>query len=140
MNWLNQDVVYIIHDDERAAFLKLATDEERQKFIEQFWERRNPPGSQTNKFREEHYRRIAFAMKRYGTASGTAGWRTDRGRMYIVYGPADEMEVHPAGGSKALASEVWLYRHMEGIGDFVTLTFVDRTSRGDFQLAPGKSR
>ena len=97
-------MVYIISDAERVAFQKLTTDEERKKFIEQFWERRNPaPGAgstEKNAFLQEHYRRIAYANERFRTASGRAGWQTDRGHMYIVYGPPDEIESHPSGGTR----------------------------------------
>jgi GWxTD domain-containing protein len=132
--WLNEDVVYIIADKERAAFQKLTTNEERDKFIEQFWEQRNPnPGSATNKFKEGHYRRIAYANEHY--ASNTrAGWRTDRGHMYILYGPPDEVDSHPAGPPYPF--EEWRYRHVEGLGINVILTFIDPTGNGDYRLAP----
>jgi GWxTD domain-containing protein len=138
--WLSEDVVYIIDDAERGAFLRLATDDERKQFIEQFWERRNPtPGSSTNKFKDEHYRRIAYADQHFRTASGGAGWQTDRGHILIVYGPPDEIESHAKGADKSFATQVWLYRHIEGVGDNETITFIDRTGRGDFQLAPGNA-
>ncbi len=96
--WLSEEVPYIITDDERAAFKKFTTDEEREQFVEQFWERRNPnPGSPENEFKEEYYRRIAYANEHY--ASGIPGWRTDRGRIYIMWGPPDEIESHPSGGT-----------------------------------------
>ena len=139
--WLNQDVLYIVSDAERAVFQRLVSDEERVKFIEQFWERRKPaPGTTENAGKVEHYRRIAYANERYRPASGTSGWRSDRGRMYIVYGPPDEIESHPKGGPNSFPFEVWLYRNLEGIGNNVTVTFVDRTGDGNYQLAPGKGR
>jgi len=139
MKWLNEDVVYIIADRERAAFLKLTTDEERDKFIEQFWERRDPtPGAAENQFKKEHYRRLAFANRHYRTPSGGEGWRTDRGHMYIVYGPPDEIESHPAHSLAQYPFEAWMYHHIQGIGDHVTITFVDRTGTGDYRFAPGK--
>src|ERR1700719_1400251 len=96
--WLNEEVVYIITDEERKAFGRLQTDEERQQFIEQFWLRRDPtPDTEENEYREEHYRRIAYANDRF--ASGIPGWRTDRGMVYVKYGPADETEAHPSGGT-----------------------------------------
>ena len=96
--WLNEDVAYIITDEERAAFKRLHTDEEREQFIEQFWLRRDPtPDTAENEFKEEHYRRIAYANERY--ASGIPGWKSDRGRIYITFGPPDEIESHPSGGS-----------------------------------------
>src|SRR5437016_9375833 len=98
--WLNEDVTYIITDEERKAFKQLNTDEERQNFIEQFWLRRDPtPDTEENEFKEEHYRRIAYANEHY--ASGIPGWKADRGRIYIMYGPADETESHPSGCSYA---------------------------------------
>ncbi len=138
--WLNEDVVYIIDNAERSAFLKLKTDEEREKFVEQFWARRDPtPGTPENEFKEEHYRRIAFANKHFG--SSVPGWRTDRGYMYIVYGPPDEIDSHPAGSPGARSGhEEWMYRHVEGVGDNLYLTFVDRSGHGDYHLAPGNAR
>jgi GWxTD domain-containing protein len=134
--WLNEDVVYIINADERAAFQKLTTDEERDNFIEQFWERRDPtPGTPENEFKDEHYRRIAYANQHF--ASSEPGWKTDRGHMYIVYGPPDEIDSHPKTAERRYGIEMWLYRHVEGVGDNATFTFIDRTGRGDYQLAPG---
>jgi bla regulator protein blaR1 len=139
--WLNQDAVYIIDDAERAAFLRLTTDPERDKFIEQFWLRRDPtPGTAENEFKDEHYRRMAFADRHFRTASGRPGWQTDRGHMYIVYGPPDEIEDHPKGSQARYATEVWMYHHVEGIGDNVTVTFMDQTGRGDYRMAPGNGR
>jgi GWxTD domain-containing protein len=137
--WLNEEVVYIITDEERAAFQKLTSDGERDKFVEQFWERRNPnPGSARNEGKEEHYRRIAYANEHFATSR--PGWQTDRGRIYIVYGPPDEIEVHPKGEHSTCARETWIYRHVGGIGDNVSVTFVDRAGTRDYRLAPGKVR
>ena len=94
--WLAEDVAYIISDAERAAFLRLTTDQEREQFIKQFWLRRDPtpatPGE--NEFKEEHYRRISYANERFG--AGQWGWKTLRGRIYVIYGPPDEIESHPS--------------------------------------------
>ncbi|HKS82699.1 MAG TPA: GWxTD domain-containing protein [Candidatus Acidoferrales bacterium] len=134
--WLNEDVAYIIDDAERAAFLSLKTDEERDQFIQQFWERRNPtPGSSTNAFKQEHYRRIAYANQHFA-GDGIAGWRTDRGHMYIDYGPPDEIDAHPKDPNRAIGKETWLYHHIEGLGDNLEFTFIDRTGHGDYRLAP----
>src|SRR5262245_13328445 len=82
--WMNEDVTYILTDEERSVFKRLQTDEERESFIESFWARRDPtPDSIENEFKEEHYRRIAYANERF--ASGIPGWKTDRGRIYITY-------------------------------------------------------
>src|SRR6201986_2793956 len=95
--WLNEDVAYIITDEERKAFKQFSTDEEGEQFVEQFWLRRDPPPDTVeNEFKEEHYRRIADANEHF--AAGIPGWRTDRGRIYIMYGPPDEIDAHPSGG------------------------------------------
>jgi len=134
--WLNEDVVYIITDGERKAFKGLKTDEERQYFADQFWQRRNPaPDSLENPFEEEHYRRVAFSNARFGT--NAPGWRTDRGRIYITYGPPDEIETHPgkAGDQKGdYPFEDWRYHHIESIGNNVVIEFVDTTRSGEYHM------
>jgi len=143
--WLAEDVKYIISNEERKAFVELNTDEERESFIENFWIRRDPtPDSMENEFREEHYRRIAYANERF--ASGIPGWKADRGRIYIAYGPADEVESHPSGGSyqrpfnegggstSTYPFEIWRYRYLEGIGSDILLEFVDPTMSGEYRL------
>jgi GWxTD domain-containing protein len=133
--WVNEDVVYIITDEERAAFDRLQTDEEREHFIEQFWIERDPtPGTPVNEMKEEHYRRIAYANDHFKTAT-LDGWKTGRGRMYIVYGPPDEIESHPAGGDGRGPFEQWLYRHIDGIGDQVLVDFADENSIGKFPVS-----
>jgi GWxTD domain-containing protein len=144
--WLNEDVAYIITDGERRAFKTLATDDERQQFIKQFWLRRDPtPDTEENEYREEHYRRIAYANDRFATAT-LGGWKTDRGRIYITYGPPDAMESHPSGGpyvrpqeqgggqTTTYPFESWKYRYIDGIGTNVVLEFVDKTMKGDYRL------
>jgi GWxTD domain-containing protein len=143
--WLNEEVAYIITDEERKVFKTLATDDERQTFIESFWLRRDPtPDTEENEYREEHYRRIAYANDRF--ASGIPGWKTDRGRIYIEYGPPDEIESHPSGGSyerpyeegggstSTYPFEQWRYRYIEGIGTNIILEFVDTTMSGEYRL------
>ena len=143
--WLNEDVAYIISDEEKQAWKRLATDDERQQFIEQFWLRRDPtPDTEENEFKEEHYRRIAYANERF--ASGIPGWKTDRGRIYIMYGPADEIEDHSSGGTYERPMEEgggetstypfqqWRYRYIEGIGTNIIIEFVDPTMSGEFHM------
>ena len=149
--WLNEDVIYIISPEERQSFLQLATNEEREQFIEQFWLRRSAnPDLPDNDFKEEHYRRIAYANEHF--ASGIPGWKTDRGRMYIMWGPPDEIEAHPTGGTydrpmdegggstTTYPWETWRYRYMEGIGENVIWEFVDPSSSGEYHLTmdPGE--
>jgi GWxTD domain-containing protein len=143
--WLNEDVVYIITPEERNAFLQLETNEEREQFIEQFWLRRSSnPDLPDNDFKEEHYRRIAYANEHY--ASGIPGWKTDRGRMYIMWGPPDEIESHPTGGTydrpmeegggstTTYPWETWRWRYLEGIGENIILEFVDPSGSGEYHL------
>jgi GWxTD domain-containing protein len=138
--WLNEDVVYLIQDDERAAFVKLTSDAERQHFADQFWLRRDPtPGTPENEFKKEHYRRIAYANGHYLTASGRAGWQNDRGHMYILYGPPDEIDAHPNGYQESLPYEEWKYRQIDGMGKDLYFVFVDRAKTGDYRIAPRKS-
>jgi len=143
--WLDEDVAYIITDEEKAAFKALKTDEEREQFIEQFWLRRDPtPETVENEFKEDHYARIAYANERF--QSGKPGWKTDRGRIYILYGKPTEIESHPAGGqyerpfeegggsTSTYPFETWRYRYIEGIGNEVILEFVDPTMSGEYHL------
>jgi GWxTD domain-containing protein len=149
--WLQEDVTYIISPDERNAFLQLDTNEEREQFIEQFWLRRSSnPDLPDNDFKEEHYRRIAYANEHY--ASGIPGWKTDRGRMYIMWGPADEVNSHPTGGTydrpmsegggstTTYPWETWRWRYLEGIGENIELEFVDPSGSGEYHLTmdPGE--
>jgi GWxTD domain-containing protein len=143
--WLDNDVTYIITDEERKAFKRLNTDEEREQFVEQFWLRRDPtPDTIENEYKEEHYRRIAYANERY--ASGIPGWKTDRGRIYITFGPPDEIDSHPSGGTyeRPMAEgggetstypfEDWRYRYIDGIGNDVNIEFVDPTMTGEYRM------
>src|SRR5271168_852548 len=143
--WLDQDVVWIISDEEKKSFLSLSNDEERDSFIEQFWLRRNPdPDSAENDFREEHYRRIAYANEHF--AAGKPGWRTDRGHIYISFGKPDSIDSHPSGGAyerpmdegggetSTFPFEVWHYRYLEGVGDNIDIEFVDTCMCGDYHM------
>lgn len=150
--WLNEDVIYIITDEEKKAFSRLATDEEREQFIEQFWLRRDPtPDSQENEYKEEHYRRIAYANERY--ASGIPGWKTDRGQIYITFGPPDEIESHPSGGTyerpyeegggttSTYPFEKWRYRYLANVGSGtdIQIEFVDKTMTGEYRMTMDQS-
>jgi GWxTD domain-containing protein len=143
--WLNEDVAYIITDEERKAFKQMNTDEEREQFVEQFWLRRDPtPDTVENEYKEEHYRRIAYANEHY--ASGAPGWKMDRGRIYITFGPPDEIDSHPSGGTyerpvaegggetTTFPFEDWRYRYIEGIGNDIMIEFVDTTMTGEYHM------
>jgi GWxTD domain-containing protein len=130
--WLNEDVAYIITDYERRSYMRLNTDEEREQFISQFWLRRDPtPDTVENEYKDEHYRRIAYSNEHFGPA--IPGWKSDRGRIYIMFGPPDEINSHPATGSQRPMEE-WSYRKIEGIGNDVLLHFVDMTGVGVYYL------
>jgi GWxTD domain-containing protein len=148
--WLNEEVPYIITDEERKAFMSLSNDEEREAFIENFWQRRNPdPDSAENEFREEHYRRIAYANEHF--AAGKPGWKTDRGRIYIMWGAPDSIDSHPSGGlyerpmdegggeTATFPFETWHYRYLEGIGENIDLEFVDTCQCGDYHFTIDRS-
>ena len=148
--WLEEDVVWIITDEERAAFKQLSNDEERDNFIEAFWQRRDPtPDTEENEYKEEHYQRIAYANEHF--AAGVPGWKTDRGRIYIVYGKADEVDSHPSGGTyerpmeegggetSTFPFEDWRYRYIEGIGQEVIIEFVDTCMCGEYHMTMDRS-
>jgi GWxTD domain-containing protein len=148
--WLDEDVVWIITDEERAAFKQLSNDEERDNFIEAFWQRRDPtPDTEENEYKEEHYQRIAYANEHF--AAGVPGWKTDRGRIYIVFGKPDEIEDHPSGGTYERPMEEgggetstfpfadWRYRYIEGIGQEVIIEFVDTCMCGEFHMTMDRS-
>jgi GWxTD domain-containing protein len=144
--WLDEDVRWIITDEERKTFKTLKTDDEREQFIEQFWLRRDPdPDTDSNEYREEYYQRIAYANEKF--TSGIPGWKTDRGRIYIMFGKADQVESHPSGGSydrptwegggttSTYPFEIWWYRYVEGVGSDVEIEFVDPSGSGDYRIA-----
>ncbi|WP_260705532.1 GWxTD domain-containing protein [Edaphobacter flagellatus] len=148
--WLDEDVRWIITDQEMQAFKHLANDEERDTFIENFWLRRNPnPDSPDNEFRDEHYRRIAYANEHF--AAGKPGWKTDRGHIYIAYGKPDSIESHPSGGNyerpmeegggntSTYPFETWHYRYLQGIGDNIDIEFVDTCMCGDYHMTIDRS-
>src|SRR2546423_1580134 len=148
--WLNEDVRWIITDEEMSAFKKLATNAERDQFIENFWQRRDPtPDTEENEFKEEHYRRIAYSNEHF--AAGVPGWRTDRGRMYIMYGKPDSIDTHPMGGpyqrpaeegggnTETYPFEIWRYRYLEGIGQEIEIEFVDTCGCGQYKMTMDRS-
>ena len=148
--WVDQDVRWIITDEELSAFKHLSNDEERDQFIENFWLRRNPnPDSPDNEYREEHYARIAYANEHF--AAGKSGWRTDRGHIYIAYGKPDSTDSHPSGGNyerpveegggntSTYPFEIWHYRYIEGIGDNIDIEFVDTCMCGDYHMTMDRS-
>lgn len=148
--WVDEDVRWIITDQELQSFKSLSNDEERDQFIEQFWLRRNPnPDSPENEYREEHYQRIAYANEHF--AAGKAGWRTDRGHIYIAYGKADSIDSHPSGGqyerpmeegggsTSTFPFEIWHYRYLAGIGDNIDIEFVDTCMCGDYHMTIDRS-
>src|SRR5690348_4083349 len=148
--WLDEDVRWIITDEERAAFNKLSNDEERDNFIENFWGRRDPtPDTVENEYKDEHYARIAYANEHF--ASGKPGWMTDRGRIYIMYGKPDQIDSHPSGGSyqrpmdegggetQTYPFETWRYRYLEDVGQEVEIEFVDTCMCNDYHMTIDRS-
>ncbi len=151
LKWLNEDAVYIISSQEREVFLSLKTDEERENFIKIFWKRRDPtPETEFNEFREEHYRRIEYANRNF--FEGMPGWKTDRGRIYIMFGPPDFIQTNPGGlrgflfGLRAetaeFPSEVWTYRYLPGIktkAQNIEFIFVNYYNAGSYKLTSSPS-
>lgn len=152
--WLDEDVRWIISDEERSAFKKLSNDEERDAFIEQFWLRRDPtPDTLENEFKEEHYRRIAYANEHF--AAGKPGWRTDRGEIYIKFGAPDQIDSHPSGGyyerpmeegggsTSTYPFEVWRYRYLDQLSGSqkqeVEIEFVDSCMCNDYHMTMDRS-
>ncbi len=148
--WLDEDVRWIITDEEKQAFMQLSNDEERDQFIEQFWLRRDPtPDTVENEYKEEHYRRITYANEHF--AAGIPGWKSDRGRIYIMYGPPDQIDSHPSGGfyqrpqeegggtTSTFPFETWRYRYIEGIGQEIEIEFVDTCMCGDYHMTMDRS-
>lgn len=148
--WLDEDVAYIITDEEKSAFKQLSNDEERDNFIEAFWARRDPtPDTVENEFKEDHYARIAYANEHF--AAGIPGWKTDRGRIYIMYGKPDEIDSHPSGGTyerpmeegggetSTYPFEDWRYRYLEGVGQEINIEFVDTCMCGDYHMTIDRS-
>ena len=144
--WLKETVVYIIAPEERAVFERLTTGDEKENFIEQFWQRRDPdPRTPNNEFKEEHYRRLAYTNDRF--TAGWPGWQTDRGRVYIIHGEPDEIEDKPSGGhyertlregggrTSVYPFQKWRYRYIEGMGNNIEIEFVDRDFSGIYRLA-----
>ena len=148
--WLDEDVRWIITDEEVKAFKSLSNDEERDQFIEQFWLRRNPnPDSRDNEYKDEHYARIAYANEHF--AAGKPGWMTDRGHIYIAYGKPDSIDSHPSGGNyerpmeegggntSTFPFETWHYRYLAGVGDNIDIEFVDSCMCGDYHATIDRS-
>jgi GWxTD domain-containing protein len=143
-SWLKEDVPDIITNEERRAFLQLSTNEEREQFVESFWDRRNPDPESANTYKEEHYRRLAYADERF--ASGIPGRKTDRGHIYVLWGPPDEIESHPTGGTydrpidqgggstTTYPWELWRYRHLESVGENIEIEFVDPSGSGEYHI------
>lgn len=149
--WLDEDVRWIITDEELSTFKKLSNNAERDQFIEAFWRRRDPtPDTAENEYKEEHYRRIAYANEHY--AAGIPGWKTDRGRIYIMYGPPSSIESHPMGGpyqrpaeegggqTTTFPFETWRYRYLEGVGQEIEIEFVDDCGCGAYEMTLDRSK
>jgi GWxTD domain-containing protein len=133
--WLHEDVRWIIAPEERTAFLQLSKREERDRFVEQFWLRRDPtPDTIENEYKEEHYRRIAYANEHF--AQAVPGWETDRGRVYILYGPPDRIKTESAhsAGESGKPTVLWHYDSMPGHPRAIDLIFVDTCSCGEYRL------
>lgn len=134
-DWLERDVAYIITKDERDEFLRLTTDEARDKFVSDFWDVRNPtPGSPENSYKDEIYRRIAFANARFGIGSGAEGWRSDRGRTYITLGEPQQKQVF-RNSANLYPIEIWFYGNANpALPPGFYVMFYQREGSGDYRF------
>jgi len=133
--WLDQDVRWIISPDERAGFTRLSNNPDRDQFVAEFWRRRDPtPNTSENEYKEEHYRRLAYANTHF--AASVPGWETDRGRTYIVYGPPDWIKIQPSRLTDDFGkpTELWHYLSIPGYEKDMDLKFVDVCGCGDYRL------
>lgn len=134
--WLEEEVVYIIAPVEKEVFLKLNTDRERELFIQAFWKHRDPsPGDEVNEFREQHFRRISYSNQYYGRGVAKPGWRTDRGRMYIILGESNDVQRFE-GKSQVYPTEVWFYQNLaeKGLPSGFFLVFYQEHAVGEYRL------
>lgn len=134
--WLDEEVVYIITPKERDVFLKLRTDKEREIFIEAFWKQRDPtPGTPANEFREEHYKRLQYANKIYGRSAPLPGWRTDRGRIYIILGEPRNIEQY-SNVQNVFPAEIWFYQPdaATGLPPGFNVVFFKENGTGEYIL------
>ena len=133
--WL-EEVAYIITDKERKIFNQLTSSTMRDRFIKDFWERRDPtPWTPANEFKEEYYRRIQYADEIFGRGTPVPGWKTDRGRIYILLGPPDNRSRHP-GSRFFYPLEIWQYNSAPSaqVKYQFRLIFFKRWGVGDYYL------
>ncbi len=134
--WLDEEVVYIMTRHERDVFLKLQTDRERDIFIEAFWKHRDPaPETPRNEFEDEHYKRLNYANATFGRSSPFPGWKTDRGRIYILLGPPQNIEEY-SNVNGVFPAEIWFYLGDTSLGlpAGFNVIFFKRLGTGDFIL------
>ncbi|MBP6909950.1 MAG: GWxTD domain-containing protein [Candidatus Saccharicenans sp.] len=134
--WLEQEVVYIITPAEKEIFLKLNSDRERDLFIEAFWKHRDPiPETEENEFKIEHYKRIDYVNRYFGREAAKPGWMTDRGRMYIILGPPNDIQ-HIDGKSEIYNCEIWFYQGKQDLGlpPGFNLLFFQERGTGEMRL------
>jgi GWxTD domain-containing protein len=133
--WLTRDVAYIITNQEKDAFLQLTSDDARDKFIDRFWEVRNPtPGAPDNPYKTEHYRRLEYANEYFGHASHTEGWRTDMGRVYITLGEPQQRQ-KLLGLQKITPMEIWFYQNADpALPPYFYVIFYQRDLMSEFKL------
>lgn len=155
--WLETGVALLVQPDERHTYQNLTTEDEQGRFVELFWQRRDPtPATPRNEFQEEFEKRLAYVNKKF-SAGNTPGWKTDRGKIYLRYGPPTSIEYHPSGdviqkhtrgnasdpgikqdamklNSFSYPFEEWWYNSIPGVGNDIRLEFVDTSLMGDYQL------
>lgn len=134
--WIQEEIVYIITAKEKEVFLQFESDRERDIFIKAFWKHRDPtPGTPVNEYKQEHYRRFNYANHHFGRTAPKPGWKTDRGRIYIILGEPADIEKHESHG-KVYPSEVWFYQGDPNVGlpPQFQLIFFQRKGSGEYIL------
>jgi len=134
--WLEEEVVYIISPLEKQVFDKLQTDRERDLFIEAFWRQRDPtPGTTENEFKTEHFRRVNYANYYLGRQSPVPGWKSDRGRIYIILGEPNDIQ-HFESGQETYPAEIWFYQNKaeSGLPTGFNIVFFKEHGTGDYKL------
>jgi len=136
--WLLEEVPYLISEVERDVFLGLESEQEREAFVEAFWRKRDEnPATLENEYRDEHYKRLAYVNEFFGRDSPGPGFRTDRGRYYVLLGPPRNRQNFD-GSDAVYPSELWFYDNPDlkryGLPPFFSLLFFRRHGAGELEI------
>ena len=133
--WIRSDVRWLVTNAERTAFANLKSGNDRREFVQNFWRRRDPdPDTSANEFRDTYCGRLPLT-KRF--ESGIPGWKTDRGRILLLWGEPDKILTGKENieGDVVTVFEKWTYKHLDDLGTDIYVTFVDPTQTKEFRFA-----